>query len=224
MALHIWCMKRLPILHLLCSTPWVTQAVQTLWQWGSLHIFFLCGCPSVFLTTPPWNLSLSHCETVYLAGATQALLRQVVLEWLPTHGPFHQTCMCAHFGANTLISPPVLLSISVGSWAVGDDGCWQDLDCWGKDDARSWDPMEGLIRLLWKLSPFRPLATGKMQWWKNMYGVSHSPPYRPLHFLLLPTQSCLCGVPPLSVFFSQHSLESPLFSIFFLIDSKACRQ
>lgn len=82
-----------------------------------------------------------------------------------TFSPASQlTRMCAHIRANLLILPPDLLSISGGSGVVGVDGCWQALDCWGKDDgsscrdriAISWDPLEGFIRLLWNLLPIRP--------------------------------------------------------------------
>lgn len=74
------------------------------------------------------------------------------------------TRMCAHIHANPLILPPVLLSISAGSGVAGVDGCWQELDCGGKDDgsscrdriAVSWDLLEGVIRLLWSLLPIRP--------------------------------------------------------------------
>lgn len=155
--------KKLMVLHLLCRAPWVAQTVQKLrlWQRRSLRIFSLCGCLFEFLSMPPWNLPLSHCERVYLPGAEGARLWVVSLEWVSTRGPFfffHQTRMCAHIWANPLISPPGLLSISDGSRAVGDDGCWQDLDYWGEDDGSScsdriavtWDPLEGLIRLLWK--------------------------------------------------------------------------
>lgn len=52
MALHLWCMARLTILHLLCSTLRLTQAVQKsrLWQRGSLHIFLSVRLP---LCIPP---------------------------------------------------------------------------------------------------------------------------------------------------------------------------
>lgn len=161
--------KKLTVLHLLCRVLWVAQTVQKLrlWQRTSLRIFSLCGCLFEFLSMPPWNLPLSHCERVYLPGADWAGLWVVAPEWVSTRGPpffsffffFHQTRMCAHIWANPLISPPGLLSISDGSRAVGDDDCWQDLDYWGEDDGSSCsdriavtpDPLEGLIRLLWKL-------------------------------------------------------------------------
>lgn len=136
-----------------------TQTVQKLrlWQRTSLRIFSLCGCLFEFLSMPPWNLPLSHCERV-LPGADRARLWVVAPEWVSISPPY-QTRMCADIWANPLISPPGLLSISDGSRAVGDDGCWQDLDYWGEDDGSScsdriavtWDPLEGLIRLLWKL-------------------------------------------------------------------------
>lgn len=90
------------------------------------------------------------------------------LEWVSnlwTFSPSRKlTRMCAHIHANLLILPPVLLSISVGSRVVWVDGCWQGLDCGGKDDgsscgdriAVSWDLLEGVIRLLWNLLPIRP--------------------------------------------------------------------
>lgn len=73
------------------------------------------------------------------------------------------THTCAHIHDNLLILPPVLLSISLGSEVVGVDGCWQGLDCGGKDDGRSyrdriavsWDPLAGGTGLLWNLLPIR---------------------------------------------------------------------
>lgn len=133
-----------------------TQTVQKLrlWQRTSLRSFSLCGCLFEFLSMPPWNLPLSHCERV-LAGVDRARLWVVAPEWVSTRGPPHphQTRMCADIWANPLISPPGLLSISDGSRAVGDDGCWQDLDYWGEDEGSScsdriavtWDPWRVLL-------------------------------------------------------------------------------
>lgn len=85
----------------------------------------------------------------------------------PLQDLFTNTQMYTHVrthSPNPLILPPVLLSISLGSEVVGVDGCWQGLDCRGKHDgssgrgriAVSWDPLEGVIRLLWNLLSIRP--------------------------------------------------------------------
>lgn len=155
-------MTRLTILHLLCSTLRVTRAVQKSWLWqrGSLYIFLSVRLPlCIPLHASMESVFIPPCVRVELPGAQRALLWEVVLDRVPTLGPSsptrNLTRMCAHIHANPLILPPVLLSISV-SWRV--DGCWRG----GKDDGSScrdrigWDPLEGVIRLLWNLMPIRP--------------------------------------------------------------------
>ena len=98
--------------------------------------------------------------------------------------PFSPTThVCAHIRADPLLLPPVLLSIPVGCGVVGVDGGWQDLDCWGKDDGASCsdsialfrDSLEGLITLLWKLFPLRPLAKQMGGYSSAKYKHSASP-------------------------------------------------
>lgn len=137
-------------------------------------------------------------------GAHRAVRWVVVLEWVSTPGPFQRhwkpTRMCAHIHGNLLIPPPVLLSISVGSGAVEVDGCWQGLDCGGKDDgssrrdrmAVSWDLLEGVIRLLWNLPPIRGKREdiGKMHYRIQVLTLCFPPmasSYLHLQFILLRT-------------------------------------
>lgn len=119
--------------------------------WIPLH----ASVKSTFI--PLWKTISTRCRPSWSLGGGAGMS---VHSWTPFFFFFfHQTRMCAHIWANPLISPPGLLSISDGSRAVGDDDCWQDLDYWGEDDGSSCsdriavtpDPLEGLIRLLWKL-------------------------------------------------------------------------
>lgn len=163
-------MTRLTILHLLCSTLQVTRAVQksSLWQWGSLYIFLSVRLPlCIPLHTAMKSVFIPVCESTARRCTPSSSLGDGVEvnvhSW--TFSPARKlTRMCAHIHANPLIQPPVLLSISLGSEVVGVDGCWQGRDCGGKDDgssyrdriAVSWDPLEGVIGLLWNLLPIRP--------------------------------------------------------------------
>lgn len=171
MVLHLWCMTRLTILHLLYSTLQVTRAVQKSWLWqrGSLYISLSVWLPlCIPLHASMKSVFIPLCECIATRCTPSSSLGGDV--GMNVHSwTFSPTCrctrMCAHIHTNPLILPPVLLSISVGSGVVGVDGCWQGLDCWGKDDggscwdkiAVSWDPLEIVIRLLWNLLPIKAL-------------------------------------------------------------------
>lgn len=233
MVLHLWCMTRLTILHLLCSTLRVTRAVQKprLWQRGSLYIFLSVRLPlciplhasikSVFI--PPCESIPTRCTVSSSLGGGVGMS---VHSW--TFSPTRNLHACVHtFMPTPLILPPVLLSISVGSGVVRVDGCWQGLDCWGKDDgsscrdriAVSWDPLEGVIRLLWNLLPIRPSPKqgggySQMQCKVQVLSLSLPPiasSYLPLYFPLSHTNThfLFSIVPLVPAFFSQHSLQSP---------------
>lgn len=89
LVLHLWCMTRLTILHLLGSTVWVTRAVQKSWLWQqkSLHAFFphLCCC---FLFSPvqPSCLSSSVCDV-----GSRCNWQVSGLDRVSTPGPFTNT-------------------------------------------------------------------------------------------------------------------------------------
>ena len=203
-------MTGLTILHLLCSTLRVTRAVQKSWLWqrGSSYIFLSVQLPlciplharmkSVFIP-PRESIATRYKPSSTLGGGG---VGTGVHSW--TFSPAsHLTHMRAHIRANLLILPPVLLSISGGSGVVGVDGCWQALDCWGKDDgsscrdriAVSRDPLQGFIRLLWNLLPIRPSLKqkGRMQpdavYSVQMLSLS-LPPIAPTY---LPLFSHTCG-------------------------------
>lgn len=154
MVLHLWCMTRLTILHLLCSALRVTRAVQKSWLWqrGSLYIFLSVRLPlciplhasmkSVFI--PPCESIATRCTLSFSLGGDVGTSAH---SWTfpPTGKPAHR---CADIHANPLILPPVLLSISVGS---GVDGCWQGLDCWGKDDGSSCRDRIAQVETPWRV-------------------------------------------------------------------------
>lgn len=166
LILHLWCMEKAhgspSPLQSAASNPNCPKAAPVttdiithflsvrLPLWIPLH----ASMKSTFI--PLWKNISTRCRPSWSLGGCAGMS---VHSWTPFFFFFHQTRMCAHIWANPLISPPGLLSISDGSRAVGDDDCWQDLDYWGEDDGSSCsdriavtpDPLEGLIRLLWKL-------------------------------------------------------------------------
>lgn len=211
MILHLWCIKKAH------SSPSPLQsAVRNPDCPKAVHHYAFSLCAAASLYSSPCL------HEIYLYPAVKECISQVQSElfsgwWCWEECPlvdlfFDRAHMCAHIWANPLISPPGLLSISDGSGAVGDDGCWQDLDYWGEDDGSScsdriavaWDPLEGRIRLLWKLLLSDLQQTGSCSYERAFLQL---PLPNPSTFSLTNT-SIHRGRPPLSEVFTQHSPES----------------
>lgn len=183
--IRLYGVYKFPILYCVCESyiP-IWYYIYDAWQGLQFSISFAArnpSCPKVMAVTTGIITHFSFCAVaslysppclheICLHPAVREYIYQVQTKlfsgwWFWNECPLldlsHQPRMCAHIRANPLILPPVLLSISGGSRVVGVDGCWQDQDCWGKDDgsscsdriAVSWDPLEGVIRLFWELLP-----------------------------------------------------------------------
>ncbi len=181
MVLHLWCMTRLTILHLLCSTlrnrscPKV-MAVTT----GIIIHFSFCAAASLYSSPCLHEICLYPAEW----ECSYQVQTEIFARWwwcwnecplldLFTSTPTY-TRVCTHWRQPADPASCFIVNMSRLRGCRG-YSCWQGLDCWGKDDgsscrariAVSWDPLEGVIGLLWNLLPIRP-STKQREGYRQM--------------------------------------------------------
>lgn len=191
---------------------------------GDNYIFF--SPPASLYSSPRlWNPPLSRREresratrctlSPSLAAAVGTSVHSLDVFFFPES---EHACVHTYIHGDPLILPPVLLSISAGSGAGEADGCWQGLDCGGKDGgsgsrrdriAVSGDPLEGVIRLLWNLPPIRSKGEDIARCSAEYTSVDSLLPSYSSFLSTSTTFSCTHFSGESCFFFNQRSLKSP---------------